>query len=103
MEECRSLSRKGITAEELQDAKTFMKGNLALNMESIEVRMGQLAKNEITFGRHFTFNEIREQIDSVTMDDFMSLVSRLFDNKRLSLISVGRMSPDPEDSPDLGV
>ncbi len=35
-----------------------MKGNLALSLESVEVRMGQLAKDEITFQRSFSFDEI---------------------------------------------
>src|SRR3990172_8530216 len=53
IEECREMAIHGITEEELQDAKDFMKGNLALSLESVEVRMGQLAKDEITFQRSF--------------------------------------------------
>ena len=45
IEECASIAKNGVTTEELADAKSFMKGNLALSLESIEVRMGQLARN----------------------------------------------------------
>jgi len=90
MDECRLL-KNGVTATELEDAKTFMKGSLALSLESIEVRMGQLAKNEITFARHFSFDDIIKQIDSVSRDDFMRLVSRIFENKDLSIVSVGKL------------
>ncbi|MDR3237453.1 MAG: insulinase family protein [Spirochaetia bacterium] len=90
-DECRLLLKDGITAAELEDAKTFIKGSLALSLESVEVRMGQIVKNEITFGRHFSFDDTMKQIDGVSRDDFMRLAARLFEGKELSLISVGRM------------
>ncbi|PKL41362.1 MAG: peptidase M16 [Spirochaetae bacterium HGW-Spirochaetae-1] len=90
MEECRKILKNGVSSEELQDAKTFMKGNLALSFESMEVRMGQLAKNEMTFERQFGFEEIIRLIDRVTMDDFNRTASRLFTDITFSLVSLGR-------------
>ncbi len=87
--ECRDLIAKGITEEELQDAKDFMKGNLALSLESVEVRMGQLAKDEITFNRSFTFSEVVDCINNVTMDDFKRICGRIFGTRTLSVVSVG--------------
>ena len=89
--ECRDIATNGITDEELQDAKDFMKGNLALSLESVEVRMGQLAKDEITFGRSFTFNEVVDSINRVTMDDFRRICDRIFGTKKLSVVSVGQL------------
>jgi len=88
--ECRLL-KKDVSVTELEDAKTFMKGSLALSLESIEVRMGQLAKNEITFGEHFSFDDIIKQINSVNPDDLMRLIGRIFEGKELSIISVGKL------------
>jgi predicted Zn-dependent peptidase len=90
VEECRNFLRSGISEEELQDAKDFMKGNLALSLESVEVRMGQLAKDEITFQRSFSFDDIIRLINGVTRDDFNRICRRIFDNKRLSVVSVGK-------------
>lgn len=90
IEECRNILRFGITDEELQDAKDFMKGNLALSLESVEVRMGQLAKDEITFQRSFTFDDIVDLINGVTRDDFSRICRRIFDNKKLTVVSVGK-------------
>ncbi len=90
--ECRDILAKGITDEELQDAKDFMKGNLALSLESVEVRMGQLAKDEITFNRSFSFGEIVDSINSVTMDDFRRICDRIFGRKKLSVVSVGQLA-----------
>ncbi len=101
--ECRRLLSEGITEDELQDARTFMKGNLALAYESIEVRMGQLAKNEITFGKHYTFEDITSFIDAITMDDFQRVAERLFADRDLSLIFVGKPSEKPLESSELHI
>ncbi len=103
IEECRKMLSKGISAEELQDAKTFMKGNLALSFESIEVRMGQLAKNEMTFGRHYTFDEITGSIDAITMDDFQRVAERLFAEKIMSLIFLGKTKEEAIPASDLHI
>ncbi|HOO72536.1 MAG TPA: pitrilysin family protein [Spirochaetota bacterium] len=95
MRECRDLVEKGISEEELSDAKTFMKGNLALSLESTEVRMGQLAKNEIIFGRSFCFEDILQYINNISLDDFQKISQKLFRDKILSLVSVGEIEePD---------
>ncbi|HPU90569.1 MAG TPA: pitrilysin family protein, partial [Spirochaetota bacterium] len=43
LDECVVMLRTRITEQELADAKTYMKGNIALSFESTEVRMSQLA------------------------------------------------------------
>jgi predicted Zn-dependent peptidase len=90
--ECREIATKGITEEELQDAKDFMKGNLALSLESVEVRMGQLAKDEITFQKNFSYADIVGFINRVTTDDFMRICGRIFGNKKMSVVSVGKLA-----------
>ncbi len=87
--ECRQMLDPGVTAEELDDAKTFMIGSLALSLESVEVRMSQLAKNEILYGRHYEFDEMVEKIQSISPEDFRRITERIFKGKRLSLVSVG--------------
>ena len=83
--------------QELSDAKTYMKGNLALSFESTEVRMGQLARSEMTYGRYYSFEEIVEHIDSVTMEDFRRVCDRVFRDKQFSLVSIGKLnSPSQE-------
>lgn len=92
LKECRDLMNTGVTREELEDTRTYMIGNLALSLESVEVRMGQLAKNEIAYGRYFSFEEIVEKINNISLDDFHRISDRIFKNKKLSLISVGDIS-----------
>jgi predicted Zn-dependent peptidase len=90
--ECRDIIGAGITDEELQDAKDFLKGNLALSLESVDVRMGWLAKDEITFQKNFTFKDIIDSINRVTQEDFRRICDRVFGRKKLSVVSVGRLA-----------
>ncbi len=90
--ECREIAGAGITEEELQDAKAFLKGNLALSLEGVDVRMGWLAKDEITFQKNFTFQDIIDSINGVTPADFRRICDRIFGARKLSVVSVGRLA-----------
>ncbi|MDY6933588.1 MAG: pitrilysin family protein [Spirochaetota bacterium] len=89
--ECEKLLRNGITEQEIADVKAYMKGNLALGLESTEVRMSHLAVNEMAYGRYFSFKDIVEKIDNVTIDDFKRVCNRIFKDKRFAVASIGRL------------
>lgn len=103
MKECRAMLYEGITGQELEDTKTYMKGNLALSLESNEVRMSQLARNEITYGRYFDFSDIVKIIDDITMDDYRRVAERILKDKRFSLISVGKLKSSKTGNLDLSL
>lgn len=96
LRECKKLLERNVTEEELQDAKTFMKGNLALSLENIEVKMGNIARNEIMYGNHLTFEDISASIDAVRMNDFYRLVDKIFKNQRCTLVSIGNLKKNTE-------
>ena len=85
------------------EPETYMKGNLALSLESNEVRMSQLARNEMTYGRYFDFSEIVGMIDALTMDDYMRVCERIFRDKQFSLVSVGKLKKKGSTIPDLTI
>jgi len=91
LRECEELVIKGIGEEELNDAKTFMKGNLALSLESTEVRMSQLAKNEMIYRRSFSFDETVEKINAITLGDFSRICRHIFLDRDLTLVSIGKL------------
>ncbi len=91
IKECEDLLRNGVTIEELEDTKAYMKGNIALSLESTEVRMGQLARNEMSFGRYISFDELVEKINSVTIEDFTRVADLILENKRFSMVSIGKL------------
>jgi predicted Zn-dependent peptidase len=103
MKECRSMLHEGISMQELEDTKAYMKGNLALSLESNEVRMSQLARNEMTYGRSFSFEEIVRIVDRISMDDYMRVAERILKNKKLSLISVGKLKNCKSENFDLNL
>ncbi len=92
MKECRKFYHKGITVDEFNDTKTYIKGNLALSLESNEVRMSHLARNEMTHGRYYSYSEVSEIIDRFTMDDYIRVCDRIFKDKRFTLVSLGKLN-----------
>ncbi|MBN2041708.1 MAG: insulinase family protein [Spirochaetes bacterium] len=101
LDECKLLVKDGITEQELNDIKAYIKGNLALSLESTEVKMGQLARNEITYGRTFSFDEIVNEIESVTLYDFNRVCQKILSQKRLTVVSIGKL--DDENNEDLNL
>lgn len=59
------LREDGLTDDELRRAKSQIRGNMLLGMESATSRMTRLAVNEIQFGRQVPIDEIAGRIDSV--------------------------------------
>ena len=58
---------------ELARAKSQLKGNMLLGMESTDSRMNRLARNEIYFRRDIPLEEVARAIDSVTNDQVVEL------------------------------
>jgi len=76
--ELRTLRSEPITADELRRAKDHLKGSLMLSLENTSSRMSQLARHEISFGRHFSLDELVAAIDAVTADDVLRVAGDLF-------------------------
>jgi predicted Zn-dependent peptidase len=97
LKECGTLLRNGVSEQELDEAKAFMKGNLALSLESTEVRMSQLARSEMAYGRYYGFDEIVEQINRVTLDDFSRVCRKLFGAGKMTLVSIGKLGSQADE------
>jgi predicted Zn-dependent peptidase len=82
-----------VPADELQRAKDHLKGSLMLSLENTSSRMSQLAKQELTFGRQFTLDEILRSIDAVSADDVQRVASDLFKDGAVVATVVGPALP----------
>ncbi len=82
------LKNNTITAEELQNAKEYAQAGLYLAAENMEARMTQLAKNEMYFERHISFDEMLEGINVITSDDVTKLAEQIF-SQPLSAVVIG--------------
>ena len=97
LDECRLLREKGVSEDELADAKSYLKGSLALSMESVEVKMGHNALEEMTFGRKYSFEEVCHFIDKVKGSDIERIIKLIFASREVGYISIGRIEK-PDDS-----
>ena len=93
-----ALARSGLTPEELTRAKSQIRGNMLLSLESSGSRMIRLAYNEIFYGRHIEPSEVASAIFAVTPEDVLSLAQQLFENEAMSVTLLGntdQVSVDP--------
>jgi predicted Zn-dependent peptidase len=89
LDEIRKVAQSGITPAELARAKSQIKGNMLLGMESTDSRMNRLARNEIYYSRDIPLTELAERIDRVTNDQVVELTSSWFRPERMAMVVLG--------------
>ena len=89
LKEVGAIIREGLKTAELARAKSQLKGNMLLGMESTDSRMNRLARNEIYFGRDIPLEEIARGIESVTNDQVVELASSCFKAERMGMVMLG--------------
>jgi len=92
LKELRKLCLRGIRSDELARAKSQMKGNVMLGLESTSSRMNKLAKDELHYGRRIPLEEVMAGIDRVCDSQVLELSRDLFDERRLSVTALGPVS-----------
>ena len=85
------LKRDPVADEELHRAKSQLKGNMVLGLESSSSRMSSLARQEMYFGRFFSVDELTAEIDRVTAADIQRLASDLLHCDRIALTLLGNL------------
>ncbi len=89
--EIKKLKDALIPEDELLAAKEQLKGNILLSLESSDNRMSKLAKNEIYFGAYQPLDEIIAGFDRVTVFSMRELCHKLFDERYLTLVLMGKI------------
>ena len=92
------LARDGVRPDELARAKTQLKGNLLLGLETSDSRMSRVAKNEIYHQRDISIAELASGIDRVTHDDLVALASRFARPEERALALLGDLGGRTVDS-----
>lgn len=95
-EELERFCKEGITDAELQRTREQLKTGLLMGMESTISRMNAMARNEMTYGRHVSEDELVAGVDAVTKEDVKDLACRLLDFSQVSFSAVGQV--DSEDA-----
>lgn len=89
VKELRKLTAEKVTDEELRRTQSQLLGNIVLGLESSDSWMSHIAKNEITFGKAVSVEEIAQGIRSVTREDIVELARTLFRSEGITLTLLG--------------
>ncbi len=100
VEELKKLCDKFLPEQEIQSAREQMKGHFLLSMESTDVRMTRLARNEICFKRNIGFDEVVDNIDAISKEGVMNMACDMFRPEILSMAVLGR-TPKEDITADL--
>ena len=87
--EVAQIVHEGLRPAELARAKSQLKGNMLLGMESTDSRMNRLARNEIYFRRDIPLDEIARGIEQVTNDQIVELAATCFNGDRMGMVMLG--------------
>ena len=85
-----------MTEEDLRTAKSHVKGNLILAMESTDARMNRLAKGEHYFGRYVSLDEIIDALEVVTLRDLTGLADQMLNQGKYSIVALGPIAEDTD-------
>jgi predicted Zn-dependent peptidase len=89
LKELARVKREGFTEAELKRAKTQLRTDLLMDLESMSARSTNNASDLIYYDRLIPIEEARADIERVTNDDVISLANDLFINEALSMVLVG--------------
>jgi predicted Zn-dependent peptidase len=89
LKEMRRVAKGDLGAEEIERSKSQLTGNMTLGLETSDSWMGQIAKNEIYFGRAVSLDEIFAGIRSVSRDDVVELADEIFQPQGIALTVLG--------------
>lgn len=87
--EYKKIKKDGISERELIKAKDFIKGKMALNLESSDEVASFLAGQEILKNKIELPEEILHQINKVTIDEVNNLAKDIFQPQKLNLALIG--------------
>jgi predicted Zn-dependent peptidase len=102
LQEFCELKSNPISQEELQRAKDYLKGSLLLSLESSTSRMGNVARQEMYFGRYISQDEIARSVDGVTAEQVMAVGQEFFRPERLAVTVLGPVNGLKLKRADLG-
>jgi predicted Zn-dependent peptidase len=85
-----------ITDEEVVRVRNQIRAGLLMSLESPSSRAGQLARQQILWGRPIPLQETVDRINRITADRVKQIAKQLFDNGRFSLAGIGPVAKLPD-------
>ncbi|HEX6588015.1 MAG TPA: pitrilysin family protein [Longimicrobiales bacterium] len=88
-DEMAQIARDGLTAEELEDVRGQMKGQLVLSLESMSSRLGRVAGTALYDEPFQTGEQLLAKVDAVTAEDVARLAAEYLDPARQTVVRLG--------------
>ncbi|MEQ1901004.1 MAG: pitrilysin family protein [Devosia sp.] len=85
-----------ITDEEVIRVRNQIRAGLLMSLESPSSRAGQLARQQILWGRPIPLQETVERINRITADRVKHIARQIFDSSRISLAGIGPVARLPD-------
>jgi predicted Zn-dependent peptidase len=89
-------STENITDEEVIRVRNQIRAGLLMSLESPSARAGQLARQQILWGRPIPLQETVDRINRITADRVKQIASQLFDTDKISLAGIGPVARLPD-------
>lgn len=90
-EEFKSIKENGISERELRKAKNKYASAITFSLESMGSRMNRLASSYLTYGKIIDINDVKNEIEAVTLDDIKKAAEFIFDENYYSQTIVGNI------------
>lgn len=88
IKEFNKILKNGITKNELNRAKEYMKGHLIMHLESTTNRMIRMAQSNLYLNRTKTIKESTDAIEKITLDDVLEVSTGLLNRDGLSEVQI---------------
>ncbi|MBW1850784.1 MAG: insulinase family protein [Deltaproteobacteria bacterium] len=98
--EIQKISKGELSESDLGAAKEHLIGGLYLASESADGRMMR-AKNELNFERYVDYGELVSRLKKVTVDDVIEISNSIFQQSRVTLITLGPLEEQGLDKSNL--
>ncbi|MCX6807006.1 MAG: pitrilysin family protein [Candidatus Berkelbacteria bacterium] len=89
LSEFNKIRDRGVTEEELKKAKDYLKGKMALRLESSYNRAAYIADQELLLDEIKTPNEELEEYEKVTKKDIIRFAKKVLQRNKLNLALIG--------------
>lgn len=89
LKEYKRIKTEKISKSELQKAKDYLKGNLALSLETSDAKASFYSGQELLSGRILTPEEEFKKVDKVTENDILKVAKDIFKSEKLNLVLIG--------------
>lgn len=95
MQELRNAA-ESITEEEVVRVRNQIRAGLLMSLESPSARAGQLARQQILWGRPIPLQETVDRINRITADRVKQIAHEIFDTPKLSVAGIGPVANMPD-------